>query len=183
MRTRIWNNLANIKFKALYTDACDKWASAAGRSYSFTLAFASATSVATWALWQQYPVLWAFIVGAAQVLHLAKPYVPYVGNEKDYLAMSFEFEGLYLEYERLWYDFENVKLKEPEVERRFYALREKEISIEKTHKNARCPSFEFLMRRAQQETDNVLALNFAQGAHNERPEAATATTAAETAAA
>lgn len=179
MRTRVWNNLANVKFKALYTAQCSRWAYLGGNCYSFILAFASASSVATWAIWKLYPALWASIVGVAQLLHVAKPYVSFIGNDKDYLEMSFEFEGLYLEYERLWYDLENVRIESAQAEKQFYALRQKEIEIEKSHKHIGWwPRFEFLMQRIQRDTNTALALNFEQGVQDEQRKATVSTTAA-----
>lgn len=51
---RIWNNLANIKFKALYTCECSRIAGLSGRALSFLLALTSASSVGAWTLWQQH---------------------------------------------------------------------------------------------------------------------------------
>lgn len=163
MRTRLWNNLANIKFKAFYCSRCSSLAGTCGRAYSFFLALTSAGSVAAWAIWKQHPVVWATIVALAQVLHIAKPYIPFLGKETDFLAMSFDFERLYLQYERLWYDFDADKIPTEEAEAGFYQYRERELDIERTHKAVGCPEIGFLVRKAQRDTDSALALNFETG--------------------
>lgn len=160
MRTRVWNNMANIKFKAIYTGECSRLAERAGRSYSFFLSFASASSVAAWAIWQQVPWLWAGIVALSQVLHIAKPYLPFMKHDKDFLEMSFELEYLYLEYERLWVAFDDDRLSEAEAEKQFYVLREREIKIEQSHKQTHCPRFKRLIERVEQDAKTALALNF-----------------------
>jgi hypothetical protein len=88
MRTRVWNNLANIKFKALYTSECSNLAGTCGRIYSFLFAFTSTSSAATWAIWNRYPFFWAFIVGFSQLLSVIKPHIPFVKNDKAYLVKS-----------------------------------------------------------------------------------------------
>lgn len=161
MRTRIWNNMANTKFKVFYLSQCSRWADIAGRAYSLFLSIASASCVAAWALWQELPWLWAAFVAIAQILHLAKPYLHFMKSEKDFLEMSFEFNYLYLEYERLWVAYEDGRLDDARAENTFYELREKETDIEKVHKQVRCPRLKCFIVKAQQETEQALAINFA----------------------
>jgi hypothetical protein len=163
MRLRLWNNLANVKFKVFYCSRCSSLAGRYGRLYSFFLSFASAGSVATWAIWKQYPGVWAVVAAVAQVLHVAKSYIPFLGAEKDFLEMSFDFERLYLLYERLWYDLENERISPADAESLFYQYREKEIEVERTHKASPCPERARLMRKAQSDTYTSLALNFETG--------------------
>jgi hypothetical protein len=152
--------MANIKFKAIYTGECSRRADLIGRFYSFFLSFASASSVAAWAIWESVPGLWACIVGFAQILHLAKPYLPLMKNDKDFLEISFEFESLYLDYERLWVAYDDDRIPEEEAEAKFYALREKEVEIEKMHRQTHCPRFKKLIAKADQDAKTALALNF-----------------------
>ena len=152
--------MANVKFMAIYAYKCSNLSGSVGRIYSFVLAFASASSVATWVIWKQYPVLWALIVGIAQVLHIAKPYIFFIKNETEFLEYYFDFNTLYLEYERLWYDFEDERADEETVRNRFNALREKELQIVRSHKQTHCPKLKWLLDQAQAETDAALKLNF-----------------------
>lgn len=154
--------MANIKFKAIYTGECSRQADLIGRGYSFFLAIASASSIAAWSIWKTIPGLWACLVGFGQLLHLAKPYLPLIKSDKDFLEMSFAFESLYLEYERFWVAYDEDRMPEDDVDARFYALREKEIAIEKMHKHAQCPRFQKLIAKAEQEAKTCLALNFSQ---------------------
>lgn len=163
MRTRIWNNLANIRFKAFYCDHCSTFSGTFGRVYSFFLSFVSAGCIAAWAIWQQYPILWAIIVAIAQVLHVARPYILFLKSEKEFLAMSFEYKHLYLLYERLWYDFENEVIIGELAEKKFYELREKEIQIERMYQSTHTPKINFLMSKAQHDTYSELSLNFEIG--------------------
>ena len=121
MRTRLWNNLSNIKFKALYTYEWSRKATFFGNVYSLFLALTSSGCVAAWAFWQDNPNVWASIVTFAQVLHIAKPYIPLIRNDKSFLEMSFGFEALYLQYEKLFYELDAGRITEEDVEEAFYA--------------------------------------------------------------
>ncbi len=160
MRNRIWNNLANIKFKALYTCECSKKSGFWSRTASFLLAITSATGVAAWALWQQHTTTWAFIIGGAQLLQIAIPFIPFLKHETDFLTMSFEFERLYLEYEKLWYAVEEETIEQNAAMETFYKLREREIEIEHSHKDARCPKPQRWVQKMYEETQVNLSLNF-----------------------
>ena len=129
----------------------------------FFLAFASASSVATWAFWKQHHYIWASIVGIAQVLLIAKPYLPFIKNEKDYLEMSFEFDYLYLQYEKLWFCFEYKKKDNEIIEQTFYKFRDKELEIEKSHRNVHCPKINFIIKKAYKEVLNHSKINFSIG--------------------
>jgi hypothetical protein len=157
-RNRIWNNLANIKFKALYACECSRMASRWARLASFGLALTSTSSVATWALWQQHTRVWAIIIGLGQVAQVALPYVPFLKNEKEYLSMSFEFENLYLEYEELWYDLQDLTIDDTKAKQRLAELRAREIEIEKA--GVRCPKKAQWTERINTETESVLKLDF-----------------------
>jgi len=87
----------------------------------------------------------------------------FLKSEKEFLAMSFEFKHLYLSYERLWYDLENEVVTVELAEKKFYELREKEIQIERIYQSTHTSEINFLMSKAQRDTDNELSLNFEIG--------------------
>jgi len=150
----------NIKFKALYSNECYRLANRIERIFSFVLAFVSTSSVATWAFWNKYPLVWAWIVGISQILTIAKNYFPFIKNEKDFLEMSFEFEILYIEYEKLWFDNEYEVIEKENAEFIFYKLREREIEIEKIYKQSQCPKIKHIMARVYKEVETAINLNF-----------------------
>ena len=82
MRIRIWNNLVNIKFKALYCERYSAFAGLWGSVYSFIIVLGSSGSVAAWAIWKQVPGVWAAIVGLSQFLHILKTFIPIEARKK-----------------------------------------------------------------------------------------------------
>lgn len=160
MRDRIWANLQNMKFKSTYTANMSKFTHYIGLLYSFSLAIASASSVAAWAIWKIYPLVWAWIVGLSQVLHVAKPYVPFVKNDKEFMEMSLMYESLYLLYDKLWHVNEKTTKFEQVIEDRYYELRQQEIDLAERYKHIICPEFKWIMVKSSTETAQELALHF-----------------------
>lgn len=160
MQDRIWNNLANIKFKAFYTCHLSRRAYYIGNAYSFFLAFASAASVSTWALWEKYPAIWATIVAVSQVLHVAKPYIPFIKGDRELMEISLQYELLYLNYEKLWFDHQKSNCNKITVENTFYKYRNKELDINTRYKHVICPEITSLIAKADAETNNFLVANF-----------------------
>jgi hypothetical protein len=160
MRDRIWTQLANTKFKALYSCECSKVAGNYGRLYSFALAFASCSSVAGWNIWTTYPGIWGFIIIAGSLMHLAKPLFPFSRQEKVFLETSFEFENLYLEYEKLWYAFERNTIDEATAEQRFWKCRQRANQIQKKMNNLHCKENADRMSRIDAKTKAYLSIHF-----------------------
>jgi hypothetical protein len=158
VRTRIWKNLANIKFKALYTSECSRQADLIGRCLAFGFALISFSSVATWTIWRQHTTIWATIIAAGQVAQIGLLYVPFLKNEKEFMKMSFEYDVLYLEWERLWYDLNDGTVDEPTAKATINTLRTKENELEKW--GVRCPRVKRWLNRAQLEAESVLNLDF-----------------------
>lgn len=155
--------MVNIKFKALYACECSKLSDNCDRAYSIVFAVISASSIAAWAIWQQYPKLWAIIAGVGQVLQIARPYIPFFKNSKSYLESSFEYELLYLEYEKLWNAIERYEVDERTCDEKFYQFRQRHLEIDKSHKEARCPRLKRLTKNASEQTLNTLKMNFVMG--------------------
>lgn len=163
MQYRLWSFLSNVKFKALYTYKCSKHSDQYGRLYSFVLALVSATSIAAWTIWERIPKAWTIIVAASQVLHIAKPYFPFLKNSKTFLEMSYDFELLYIQLEKLWYSIENKTISIDEAENLFYKYREQVITIEKSHENIVCPFIKNWINETSKTTHNTLKINFDKG--------------------
>ena len=163
LRDRLWNHLADVKFQALYTCECSKRAGKYGRIFSFILAVTSIASAATWTILQQHPFVWAAVVVIAQVFQIAKPFIRFFKNEMSFLEMSFKYEELYLDCEKLWFANEKGEMKPKSVERRFYQCRQAALNIEKIHKDVVCPEPKRWVRKVTKQAHDALRLNFIHG--------------------
>jgi len=160
MRDRIWFNLQNAKFKSIYLAKVSKSTNRVGNLYSFFLAIASASSVAAWTIWQSVPSLWGAIVAISQFLHIAKPYIPYVKHDREYMEMSHQYDKLYLSYEKLWFKYVSSKLDSDKIEEQFYLLRGKEMEFNKRFQHIHCPEYKKTMQKSSEEAASELALTF-----------------------
>jgi len=152
MRNRLWNNLQEAKFKSEYLSLASKRAYIWGNFYSFFLAISSAGCVAAWSIWENYPIIWALIVALSQVLILAKPYLPFIKNDRELLEMSYKYDSLYIHYEKLWFKNEKPDSSETEVESTFYKLRDSEVNFSKQFKQVYCPDFSGLSKKVSEQT-------------------------------
>lgn len=105
-------------------------------------------------------MIWASIVAISQLFHIAKPFIPFIKNDRDFIEMSLQYESLYLSYERLWYDHRKNTDNEEEIETRFFNLREKEHEINKKFKHIVCPDLKGLGKQSDEETNKFLETNF-----------------------
>ena len=160
MRDRVWKSLANMKFKATYLNKVSNRAYHLGNAYSIFFALASASSVAAWAMWDRYPIIWALIVAVSQLLHIIKPYIFFIKSDKEFIEMSLLFEGIYLTYEKLWYELQKEQHDTETAEKVFYSCRLKELEIAKRYKHIVCPDISSLVTSADDETNNYLKTNF-----------------------
>jgi hypothetical protein len=160
MQDRIWTNLANIKFKCIYTGKVSKRSYHVGNMYSIFLALTSAASVATWAIWDRFPFVWASIIAFSQVLHIVKPHILFIKNDREFIEQSLLYGALYLSYEKLWYDNRKEEADENQIEARFYNLRKKEHVINTRFKQVVCPIFKRLIKSSDEETNRYLETNF-----------------------
>jgi len=160
MQDRIWQNMADIKFKEIYTAKVARRAYHIGSIYSFFLSFASATSVAAWAVWSKFPVVWASIVAISQILHIAKPYILFIRNDREFIEMSLLYNSLYLSYEKLWFDYRKKNNEEEYIEKVFYTLRKKEHEINRRFKHIICPVLKGLMEKSDEETNHIFKTSF-----------------------
>ncbi|WP_040551575.1 hypothetical protein [Rheinheimera nanhaiensis] len=160
MRDRLWYYLQNSKFKAGYLCELSKTASTCGNIYSFILALGSAGSVAAWAIWNEFPYVWASIVGISQILHVAKPHIPFLKNDKEYIELCFKYEFLYLKYEKLWCRYEKGTEDENFLETEFYELRDIEVNFLNNVRHVHVPNFKRLIEKVSQEVEKELSRTF-----------------------
>lgn len=156
MRDRLWHSLQNAKFKAGYLCELSKKASTWGNVYSFILALGSAGSVAAWTVWDEIPYVWASIVGLSQILHVAKPYIPFLRYEKEYMELCFKYEFLFLKYEKLWFRNEKGAEDGDCLEKEFYDLRKDEMDFLNGLKHAHVPNFQGVIQEISQQTREEL---------------------------
>lgn len=120
MREQIWATLNDLKFKgyclSLVVDKFQRW----DRGINSFLAIASSGSIAAWAIWNKYPLVWGTIIAVSQVLTAIKPFFPFFKYVKELNAKCFRVEQLNIEFEHLWYKIQNQKITSEKSEELYF---------------------------------------------------------------
>lgn len=123
MREQIWNQLFDAKFKSycisLKIDALQKL----DRDINVYVALASSGSIAAWAIWKDFPLLWAIIIAASQVFTVVKPYFPYNKYIKELNAKCSKIDNVVIDLEQLWYKLQNQKITIDEASNDYFLIR------------------------------------------------------------
>jgi hypothetical protein len=106
MKNQIWATLCDVKFKAFLISVLvtkyQKWE----RNTNIFVALVSSSSIASWAIWEKYQIVWSSIIVASQIVTVLKPYFPYFKYVKELNSRSQKMDVLSIDYEKLWYDFQ-----------------------------------------------------------------------------
>lgn len=124
MRTQIWNTFQNSIYKSFVLDELISMYQEMERWTNIAIAIASSGSIATWAIWAKYPIVWGSIIAISQVVSFAKPYFPFNKyltelHEKKNLAL-----GINLSFEKLWYKVQYDKISEDESVQEFFLIKD-----------------------------------------------------------
>lgn len=128
MRDKIWNYMLDSKFQSLYLDYQVSKYQKYDRNINVFLAIASSASIGAWAIWQDLQIIWATIIAASNVINIIKPYFPYSKYITELNEKGLSMLNLHLEYERLWYKFENEQITEQLATDAFFDLKSKGIT-------------------------------------------------------
>ncbi|NQU52182.1 MAG: hypothetical protein HQ522_06540 [Bacteroidetes bacterium] len=125
MKTQIWATFLDVKFKAYLISILVNKYQTWDRNLNIFLALAASSSVASWVLWQEFEFLWSSIIVTSQVIHVVKPYLQYFKYVKELNSRSQKLDLITIEFEELWYKFNNKKIEEPEGVKQFFRLKKK----------------------------------------------------------
>jgi len=123
MKNKIWSTLVNVKYKGyiigLLADAFQKW----DRTINIFIALTSSGSIAAWAIWKKYEIVWGLIIAASQVITVLKPYFPYYKYVKELNGKNLRINNLNIEFEKLWDKVQLGKIGEDEASDKYFELK------------------------------------------------------------
>jgi len=160
MRDRAWRLLARVKYHSILCGLCSTSVRKWERGVSAFLALVSTASVATWVIWTRLPGLWATIVLVAQIIQAIKPYVTFLGCEKNYTTMSFELDRVYLCLRNLWHDIASGRIEDEEARKALIRYAEKAMDIERVYPVADPPRHRRMELEACKMRNDALAADF-----------------------
>jgi hypothetical protein len=129
MRTQIWSLLCDCKFKSYYMGHMVTKYQKYDRNLNIFLAIASSGSIAAWAIWSIYPMLWGIIIAASQVLSVIKPYLPFFKYVKELNLKLVRIESLNIDFEKLWFKIQRSKISEDDSVEEYFILQKQLTEI------------------------------------------------------
>jgi|GEM_PF-1100510 hypothetical protein len=116
----IWATYCNMKYKGFLFGLLVQKYQKLDRYVNIFLALASSGSIAAWAVWKEYPIIWSSIIATSQVVHTIKPYFPYNKIAKELNSRCLKLELLNNEYARMWNKIQRGKLTEDTIEQYYF---------------------------------------------------------------
>ena len=161
MQEKYWRYMVQIKawifYLDLYEESSYKW----NRRINVFSAVVSSTSIAAWAIWQQFSLLWSIIIAISQVLNAIKVYLPYNIRLKLIASLMDDLKYLYNKMEYNWLKVSNGELTEEEINELLYTFKNEYTGIEnKNMKEEILLDNENFKKEADQKTDFYFENNF-----------------------
>jgi hypothetical protein len=154
VQAQFWQDMVTLRRDARYVDLCLARTERMDRGIKAFLAIAASSSIAGWAIVQQYAVFWGAIVATSQVIQVVKEYLPYKNRLKALAGLSVELNALSLLAEDQWYKVSNGGLYEDDIHDLRIALKKKKASaVQKAFPVAGLPENKKLANKA--ELDNI----------------------------
>jgi uncharacterized membrane protein len=127
------------------------------KSINISLAITSSTSIAAWAVWQEYQIIWAIIIALSQVITAIKPFLPFRQRLKPISDLNDLMQEISLECEKHWFVVAEGELTEKEIHDLYISLKDKSLKAEKKAlKDIVLPKQGKILMRAEKEADHYL---------------------------
>jgi hypothetical protein len=130
---RFWQELVQLKVHIYYLQYFQLNAQSRENSLNIFLAAASNGSIATWAIWGKVTMLWAFIIGASQLVTAIRPYLPYQNRIKAISALIRELDELSLYSEHKWYAVAEGTLSNEQIHEEIIELKKRKSKAISTY--------------------------------------------------
>lgn len=123
---KIWATFQDMKFKGYLLGISVTQYQKIDRNINIVLAIAGSVSIGAWAVWKEYPIVWAGIIALSQVITTIKPFFPYNKLVKELNSRCFKIDLLNLEYEeRLWNQIQLGMICENTIAERYFYFNKK----------------------------------------------------------
>lgn len=130
MQERYWKKLTDKRYRLIYINEYYDQSVWLQRMINIFLAITSSGAIAAWAVWKEYPVLWAGIIATAQVLTAIKPYLPFEKRIEGIYEMMMQMTLICNEVESKWYYVANGSLSEEDINDLYYKYEKRWSEIE-----------------------------------------------------
>lgn len=163
VQAQFWQEMVTLKRDARYVDLCLARTERVDRGIKAFLAIAASSSIAGWAVVQQYAAVWASIVALSQVMQVIKEYLPYKNRLKALAALSVDLNALSLVAEDQWYKVSVGRMYDDDIHDLRITLKRKKMSaVQKAFPVAGLPENKKCTERADLDTTQYFSTYIAE---------------------
>lgn len=130
MQEKYWKYMVQIKAWIFYLDIYSESSYRWDRRINVFTAIVSSTSIAAWAIWQQYSYVWSFIIAVSQIITAIKSFFPFNKRLKIIVPFMEDLKYLYNKLEYNWYKVASGDLTEEEINELLFEFKNNFTSLE-----------------------------------------------------
>lgn len=161
---RYWEQLKEFKTHVLYLHNYAVHSEMWDKRINIFLAITSSSSIAAWAIWQKYQMIWAIIIAISQIITAVKPFLPFKVRLKAVSDLNSRMQKISLDCEKGWYSVAEGELTDKEIHELCIKLREESRQAEnQCLKGIVLPKKKKLLQNAEKDTDLYLTQKYHQG--------------------
>ena len=161
MQEKYWRYMVQLKAWIFYLDLYEEDSYKWDKKINIFSAVASSTSIAAWAIWNQFSYLWSVIIAVSQVLNAIKSFLPYHNRMKAIIPFMEDLKFLYNKIEYNWFKVASGDLTEVEINELLFSFKNEFTNIEnKNLKEETLLENEVFKEKADKRTDTYFENNF-----------------------
>lgn len=132
MRNRLWNELCQAKHNSRYCISLLAHRRKVVNWFAMIILIFSGAGIMGWPFWKELPLVSCVIISVIQLLRLLQPHFMPTERQLDKLdsVVDFYFD-YYNKLEKLWFDYENDRKSEEDIQTQFYEIKDSEKPINK----------------------------------------------------
>jgi hypothetical protein len=127
---RFWNELTLLRGQIEYLQLYQLYCERLDRGVKMLLAIASNGSIAAWAVWREFAMLWGAIIATSQLIAAVKSYLPFEKRLTACAELASKLEGLFVQWEGAWQQVAEGQLSDREIAEKITELKKVKIEIE-----------------------------------------------------
>lgn len=157
-----WRQMEQLKAASvcirLYRNRLARWV----RGVELVRAVASSGSIAAWAWWKDYPLLWGGIIAGAQVLDATKHVFPFARQHRAASDLTVALELLFIDAQLEWEKIYTGRVPEATIMDRCTKLRKLQLEAERKHFPEGFEPSQKLIDLATEETRAYVLLTYSE---------------------
>ena len=150
IRNRYWRMLFHLRYGLDFYTEHLRFCVNFNRYFNMLIALFTATSIASWGIWNTYSKLWGVIVAVGQVAVIVNEFLPYKGRIPQIQELKGVLSKLFDQAENQLLDFQNPDVSDDTINDKITEYLQKWGQAEEKYiKEDSLPEPEWLVKRAQ----------------------------------